>query len=125
MGDVVRLNGSTWQKAQANTSADAEAIGIVAAVAGSNDFTIHFGGRITGLSGLTAGAVYFLDDDTAGLLTTTEPPDVGDVSKPLLVADSTTSGYFFNWRGAINTTSSGGGGTSGPDFSENFMLMGA
>ena len=101
VGNVVRLSGSTWQKAQANSAVNAEAIGIVAAVADVDNFTLHYGGRITGLSGLTAGSVYYLDDDTSGLLTTTEPPDAGDVSKPLLVADTTTTGYFFNWRGAV------------------------
>jgi hypothetical protein len=102
VGDIVRLNGSTWQKAQANSAANAEALGIVADVPDANTFVLHYGGRITGLSGLSAGTVYYLDDDTAGLLTATEPPDAGDVSKPLLVADSTTTGYFFNWRGALN-----------------------
>jgi len=100
VGDVVRHNGTIYVKAQANSAANAEVAGIVSAVADAGNFTLHYGGRITGLSGLTAGEVYFLDDDTAGLLTTTEPADAGDVSKPLLIADSTTTGYFFNWRGA-------------------------
>jgi hypothetical protein len=100
VGNAVRYNGSAFVKAQGNTADNAEVVGIVAAVPDTDKFTLHYGGRITGLSGLTAGEVYFLDDDTAGLLTTTEPADVGDISKPLLVADDTTSGYFFNWRGA-------------------------
>ena len=102
VGNVVRHNGTSYVKAQANSAANAEVVGIVAAVADANNFTLHYGGRITGLSGLTAGNVYYLDDDTSGLLTATEPPDAGDVSKPLLMADSTTSGYFFNFRGALN-----------------------
>ena len=109
VGNVVRHNGTSYVKAQANSAANAEVVGIVAAVADVNNFTLHYGGRITGLSGLTAGNVYYLDDDTAGLLTATEPPDLGDVSKPLLMADSTTSGYFFNYRGAINVAAGGGG----------------
>jgi hypothetical protein len=102
VGNVVRHNGTSYVKAQANSAANAEVVGIVAAVADVNNFTLHYGGRITGLSALTAGNVYYLDDDTSGLLTATEPPDAGDVSKPLLMADSTTSGYFFNYRGALN-----------------------
>lgn len=100
VGDVLRMSGTTYVKAQADSVANAEAVGIVSAVAGVDDFTIQTAGRITGLSGLTAGTVYFLDDDTAGLLTSTEPPDVGDVSKPLLIADTTTTGFVFNMRGS-------------------------
>lgn len=98
--DVVRYNGTAFVKAQADSAANSEVVGMVAAVADADNFTLHYGGRITGLSGLTAGSAYFLDDDTAGLLTATEPADLGDISKPLLIADSTTSGYFYNYRGA-------------------------
>lgn len=101
VGNVVRHNGTSFVKAQANSETNAEVVGIVSVVADANNFTLHYGGRIIGLAGLTAGTVYFLDDDTAGLLTATEPPDVGDVSKPVLVADSTTSGYFLNFRGQV------------------------
>lgn len=103
VGDVVRLNSTDYEKAQADSEANAEVVGIVSAVADVNNFTLHYGGRITGLSGLTAGAVYYLDDDTAGLLTSTEPTDAGDISKPVLIADTTTSGFFFNMRGIIQS----------------------
>lgn len=99
VGDVVRFNGTNYVKAQADTPANAEVVGIVSAVAGSNDFTLLYSGRITGLSGLSAGSVYFLSESSAGALTTTEPTASGDVSKPLLIALSTTVGVFFNWRG--------------------------
>jgi hypothetical protein len=101
VGDVLRLSGTSYVKAQANSEVNAEAVGIVSAVAGANDFTLTIGGYITGLSSLTAGAVYYLSDTTAGALTATEPADVGEVSKPLLIADTTTSGYLFNMRGFI------------------------
>lgn len=98
VGDVLRMNGTTYVKAQANSAANAEVVGIVSAINPPNDFTIQTAGRITGLA-VTAGSVYYLDDDTAGLLTATEPPDVGDISKPLLIADTNTSGFIFNMRG--------------------------
>jgi len=100
-GDVVYLDGADYTLAQADDAVTAEVVGIVSAVGDANTFTLHYGGRITTLSGLTAGTVYFLDDATAGLLTDTEPTAVGSVSKPLLIADSTTSGYFVNMRGAV------------------------
>jgi len=96
-GDVVYLNSSTWTKARADAVATAEAVGVVES-ADTNTFVIVYNGAIT-LSGLTAGSVYFLSDGTAGLLTTTEPTTVGYVSKPLLVAKTTTAGVVHNWRG--------------------------
>lgn len=101
VGNVVRFDGTNFVKAQADSAANAETVGIVSAVADANNFTLLFGGRVTGLSGLTAGSVFFLSAATAGLLTTTEPTIVGHVSKPLLIADAATSGYFFNFRGIL------------------------
>lgn len=99
VGNFVRYSGTAYVKAQADTGANAEVVGIVSAVADADNFTLQYGGRITGLSGLTAGTVYFLSAATAGLLTATEPTTFGQISKPLLLADSTTTGYFFNFRG--------------------------
>ncbi len=108
VGDVVRYDGgsSSYVKAKADSALDAEAIGIVSAVAGADDFTLQIGGYITVLSGLTAGRVYFLDPVTAGALTLTEPATNGLVSKPFLLTDSTTSGYIFNFRGELLSTAS-------------------
>jgi len=50
---------------------------------------------------LTAGATYYLDPDTAGALTATEPSTPGDVSKPVLIATGTTDGIFVNLRGTV------------------------
>lgn len=105
VGDVVRLDGTDYAKAQADSEANAEAVGIVIAVANSNNFTVQTGGFVSGLSSLAAGTVYYLDDDTAGLLTATEPTDTGDVSKPLLIAATTTSGWLFDMRGALISAS--------------------
>jgi hypothetical protein len=116
VGNVVRHNGTIYVKAQANSDDNAEVAGLVSAVADANNFTLHYGGLITGLSGLVAGTVYFLSAATAGLLTATEPNVVGEVSKPLLVADSTTSGYFLNFRGAVI-------GTGGAEGSSGLVLL--
>jgi len=107
-GDVLRHNGTIYTKAQADSSANAEAVGIVESVDG-NDFTIVYAGRIT-ITGAswTAGSVYYLSASSLGALTTTEAGD-SQVSKPMLVATSTTSGIVINYRGLI---SSGGSGSS-------------
>ena len=100
VGDIVRYSGTAYVKAKADTAANAEVVGIVSAVADANHFTLLYSGYITGLSGLTAGTVYFLSPSSAGALTTTEPSTVGQISKPLLLAESTTTGYFVNFRGS-------------------------
>lgn len=105
--DVVRLNGTdTYTKAKADSAADAEVVGIVSVVTDANTFTLVTEGQITGLSSLTANTVYYLDPTTAGALTATEPTTSGQVSKPILIAYSTTAGYFFNFRGIVVTNAS-------------------
>ena len=100
VGNVLYHNGTTYALADADAAATAEVVGIVSAVADANNFTLALGGAVTGLSGLTAGTVYFLSG-TPGALTATEPSTVGQISKPLLIAYSTTAGYFFNMRGTV------------------------
>ncbi len=110
VGNVVRLSGSSYLLAKADNVADAEAVGIVSFVSDANDFTLLIDGYVTGLSALSAGAVFFLDPSNAGVLTSTSPTSVGFVNKPLLIADSTTSGYFNNMRGELLIAASSGGG---------------
>jgi hypothetical protein len=104
VGEWLYHNGTIYALADADAASTAESIGVVSAVAGANDFTIQFGGKITGLSGLTAGEAHFLSQ-TAGAITATAPTATGAVSKPVLIADSTTSGFIFNMRGALNVDS--------------------
>lgn len=100
VGDWLYLNSSTYTKAIATSAAAAEVIGVVSAVADTNNFTLQTAGLVTGLSGLTAGTVYFLSDSTAGAITATEPADTGEISKPCLIADTTTSGVILQMRGS-------------------------
>jgi hypothetical protein len=101
VNDIVRLSGGSYVKANAATVADAEVVGIVESVKDADNFTVLIGGYLDSLSLLTAGEVYFLQDDgTLGL-------DAGTISKPLLIADSATSGFFFNFRGLAAGTDVG------------------
>lgn len=98
VGDVVRLNSTNYVKAQADTVTNAEVAGVVETVDG-NDFTVAFPGAVVhGLSGLTAGGVYFLSTSTAGLAVTSDAAD-GYVSKPVWVALTSTSAMVLNSRG--------------------------
>lgn len=114
VGDVVYYTGTVYAKAKADVTSTSDVVGIVTTVTSANAFTITLGGYISTLSGLTAGTIYFLSDGTAGLLTSTEPTTANHISKPLLVAISTTAGYMFNWRGmTVGTSGISGSGTSG------------
>lgn len=107
VGDVIRYNGTAYVEADASADATGEVYGIVSAVADANNFTVTTHGFISGLSGLTAGAAHFLSE-TAGALTATAPTSTNTVNKPVLLADSTTSGYVMIQRGYVNTSSGGG-----------------
>lgn len=102
VGAPVRFNGTSYVGAQADSAENAEVVGIVSVVSSADIFTLSMSGYISGLSGLVAGSVYFLSATSAGALTAIEPTTVGYISKPLLIAISTTEGYFFNWRGMEN-----------------------
>ena len=90
-GNLVYHNGTGFVKAQADTAAKAEVVGIVLSSADGDNFVLLMNGEMTGLSGLTAGTVYFLSPSSAGAATSTEPSTAGQISKPVYVALSTTT----------------------------------
>lgn len=106
-GDIVRLDGTTYIKAKADSTVNSEVAGIVIENNSPDIFTLSVGGYINIFSGLTAGNVYFLSDTTEGTLTDIEPSDDGHISKPIVIASTTTSGYFFNMRGVQVSTTGG------------------
>lgn len=95
------LNGTTYALAQANSTVTAEVVGVVTSVVDVNTFIITSDGHASGFSGLTAGSVYFLSDATPGLVTTTIPVTVGNITKPIWIADTTTSCWIYQERGKI------------------------
>ena len=100
VGDVLYVTGSnTYALAQANNEVNAEVVGIVSSVADANNFTLLTSGTITTLSTLTAGEVYFLSPSSAGDYTITKPSTLGQISKPLFIATSSTSAIWLNFRG--------------------------
>lgn len=101
LGEVVRFDGTRYVRAQADIEQNADVIGIVTEIVNANSFEITTSGIITFESGVTftTGQAYFLSATQAGKLTTIEPTAVGNISKPLLIALSSTSGLFYNWRG--------------------------
>lgn len=82
-----------WYKTDADAPASstiANAVGFAtAAINTGSSGTIRRGGHITGLSGLTAGTLYFVSA-TGGALTSTAPAN----QRAILQADSTTAGVI-------------------------------
>ena len=92
--DAVRHNGSAWVKAQANATTTL-ALGIVTAVADSNNFTVAQSGRFELSShGLTVGQWYYLSASAAGGLVTTEPT----ISQPIVYVESASFIYVYQYR---------------------------
>lgn len=107
VGNALYLVGTTYTLAMADDVVSAEVVGIVSTVLDTNNFILSTSGYVAGLSGLTAGETYFLSPTVAGGLTNTRPSITGQVVKPLLVANSTTSGYFINFLGQLIGPSAG------------------
>lgn len=101
VGDVIRHNGTSYVKAQADSAANAEALGVVSSVADANNFAFIVAGKISTLSTLTAGSLYYLDPTTAGSYTTTAPTTTGQVDKPLFFAVSATEAIITPYRGIV------------------------
>jgi hypothetical protein len=104
VGDVIYCTATTTcAKAKADADSTSEALGVVTAVPTANTFTLTQIGYATGLSGLLANSTYYLSASSTGALTLNEPTTVGQISKPMFFADSTTTGYVLNMRGQFVT----------------------
>lgn len=119
-GEIVRYDPgtSTYVLAKANNVMEAEVIGILLSKSATS-FNILINGKFTipGAS-YTPGAVYYLSVTTAGQAVNLEPVNPGEISKPLFIAISADTGYFYNWRGIrvtfFDSTGSGGSGSTPP-----------
>ncbi|MFA5366456.1 MAG: hypothetical protein WC333_00835 [Dehalococcoidia bacterium] len=102
--DVIGWSGGTYNKAIADGTYDGEVLGIVSKCHNANYFDLTQAGYVTGLTGLVINTTYFLSDATAGLLTATEPTTVDHISKAVLIANSTTTGWVLPYPGYIITS---------------------
>jgi hypothetical protein len=100
--DVIGWSGGTYNKAIANGTYDGEVVGIVTNCFNANCFELTQAGYVTGLTAsLSTNMTYFLSDNTPGLLTTTEPSTHCYISKSVLIANSSTSGWVLPYAGYI------------------------
>jgi hypothetical protein len=108
INDVLGWSGGTYNKALASTTYDGEILGIVSKCYNANCFDLTQAGYVTGLTSLSINTTYFLSKTTAGLLTSTAPSLAGDIVKPVIIADSSTSGWVLPYAGfqlAVNSGS--------------------
>jgi hypothetical protein len=115
--DVIRFNGSEYVKSRANSEINSEVVGVVESLdTGNNSFTVVNEGYVAWTTGnvanspwaaasvkneFTPGAMYWLDDSQAGILTTGEPNSIGSISKPVFYATSISGGLVQNYRGQV------------------------
>lgn len=104
--DVLKSSGVNGQYslAQANSTANADAIGIVYDVIDPDNFVLISYGEVinANIPNETPGTVLYLSATTPGQLTITEPYEYNQVSKPMAII--TTSGQkmmVINWRGVL------------------------
>jgi hypothetical protein len=105
----VKLVAALYSLAEANTAANAEFAGF-AEVVDPNTLKITVAGLQTGFVGLSPGVVYYLDPAVSGGITTVDPVIAsvpGTVSRPVLLANTATTGFVLGMRGVeLGTTSS-------------------
>lgn len=112
VGSVIYFTGTQYALAKADSATTAEAVGIVSTVTDANTFSFTTSGLLSGLSGLTAGDIYFVSDVVAGLLTENSPTSSTSISKPMFVALTSTSGLVVNYRGIAIGSALGGSGAN-------------
>ncbi len=107
VGDALRSSGTDneYTEAQADSAANAEYVGTVVEVVNANLFILQSEGIVdvpAAVPASTAGDILFLSEATAGLLTTTEPTGIGEVSKPIgLVLEGGDKMLLVNYRGTV------------------------
>lgn len=98
VGQAIRHDGSAYVAANAATEPAARVVGVVTSVPDADTFTYQSTGFVTGLSGLTPGATYYLQDD--GSLGT----GLGTVARPVLIAVSSSQAVLvIHLAGIANT----------------------
>lgn len=92
--DVVRYNGTSWVKAQANDGTTL-GNGVVVEVEDANNFTVALSGRYdVGTHGLNNAEYYYLSDTVSGGLVATEPA----ISQPIVFVEGTNIIHVIPYR---------------------------
>ena len=114
VGDVLGYDGIEFVKVNTTTAATIEPLGIVTKVVDGDTFNLTFSGLIdtvgiTDISGntISGGTVYYLSN-TSGKVSPNKPTSFTELSKPMLVGLSGSTGVVLQYRGIYETITSGG-----------------
>lgn len=96
------INGEFDLALASNTNPErAEVLGVVSNVIDADTFDIVYEGRVSGLTGLNPGSVYFLSPLIPGHLTTNKPSGLS-IAKPVMVAIDSSEAVVVNYVGYIS-----------------------
>lgn len=107
VNNVIGWSGNTYNKAIALSTYDGEILGLATKCYNADSFDLTQAGYVTGLTSLSANTTYFLSDVTPGLLTASQPTIAGHISKAVIIANSSTSGWVLPYPGYVLATSTG------------------
>ena len=104
VGQIVRLDIGTglYIKSKANSLVNSQSAGMVSIVPSVDTFYLTQAGYVTDIGAVDTGGpfvighVYYLDPVNDGQITDVRPAGAGEYICQLFIADSTTSGLFFN-----------------------------
>lgn len=122
--DFIGWSGGTYNKAIADGNYDGEFVGLVTEVPDVDNFSVTQSGYITGLTGVVINTTYFLSESTAGLITDTEPTGNGEISKAVLIANSTTSGWVLPYVGYVISSGATSISTADNGLTDNGGIVG-
>ncbi len=105
VGQYVRITNPAglFVPGLSTTAENAEIVGLVVDVQNANSFTLQTEGFVDAgvFAGLTPGGVYFLSDITPGAMSLSEPIVPSEVSLPVFIAETATTGILRPFRGVI------------------------
>lgn len=114
VGNVVGWSGGTYNKAIADGNYGGEILGIVSTVVNSNTFDLTQSGYISGQTGLSPNTTYYVSDTIYGGKSAVAPTTTGYIVRPILVANTSSTGWVLPYQGyTITEPITGGTGTSG------------
>jgi hypothetical protein len=110
IGNVLGFDGNEFIKVNSISAAIVEPLGIVTAsdwLSTNQNFTITYAGFIDTTNildvngnGISGGTLYYLSS-TDGKVTSIEPTNLNEVSKPILVGSSGSTGVVLQYRGIV------------------------
>lgn len=102
VNDVIGWSGSTYNKAIANGTYDGEVLGIVSKNISASCFELTQAGYVSGLTPtLVMNCTYFLSATVPGLLTYVEPSTPNYLSKSVLIATSSSTGWVLPYAAYV------------------------